>query len=272
MERARDRRAGRRGRGPRPPRLPGRGARRRRVRLAELRGADGRLLRTWKDGEAKIPGYLEDHAYVTEALLVLYEATFEERWFDAARETADAMIERFADSERGGFFTTAADAEELIVRRKDIDDHPIPSGSSSAAYGAPAPGGADRRARYGEHAPSVFRLFGRVAERHPQAVAHLLRAIDFDLAPVREVALVGLGGDEGLDELAAVVRSSLGRTSCWPAARRARTRPADGERTEVEGRAAAYVCEGFACRAPVTETSPSARLTRLARASTATGG
>ena len=100
-----------------------------------MRDAEGRLLRTWKDGEAKLNAYLEDHAFLLEALLTLYESTFEVRWFDAARETADAMIERFADPERGGFFTTSNDHEQLIARRKDIDDHPIPSGNSSAAYG-----------------------------------------------------------------------------------------------------------------------------------------
>ena len=100
-----------------------------------MRDDEGRLLRTWKDGEAKLNAYLEDHAFLLEALLTLYEATFEVRWFDAARETADAMIERFADPEHGGFFTTSNDHEELIARRKDVDDHPIPSGNSSAAYG-----------------------------------------------------------------------------------------------------------------------------------------
>src|SRR5204863_1112906 len=82
-----------------------------------------------------LAAYLEDYAFTVEALLTLYEATFEVRWFDAARELADLMIELFADPERGGFFTTARDHEELIARRKDVDDHPIPSGSSSAAYG-----------------------------------------------------------------------------------------------------------------------------------------
>ena len=100
-----------------------------------MRDSDGRLLRTWKAGEARLNAYLEDHAYLVEALLRLYEATLEVRWFDAARETADAMIERFADDEHGGFFTTSNDHEELIARRKDVGDHPIPSGNSSAAYG-----------------------------------------------------------------------------------------------------------------------------------------
>ena len=216
----------------------------------QLRDPQGRLLRTWKDGEAKILAYLEDHAYVTEAFLVLYEATFEERWFVAARETADAMIERFGDPERGGFFTTAADGEELIVRRKDIDDHPIPSGSSSAAYGLLRLAALTGEHSYAEHAHSVFALLGRVAERHPHAVAHLLRAIDFDLARVKEVALVG----DDLGELAEVVRSQL-RPHLVLAGGPAGVSepPLMAERHEVDGRPAAYVCEGFACRAPVTD-------------------
>ncbi len=100
-----------------------------------MRDPAGRLLRTWKDGEAKLNAYLEDYAYLLEALLTLYEASFEVRWFDAARETADLMVAHFHDSKRGGFFTTSDDHETLIARRKDVDDHPIPSGNSAAAFG-----------------------------------------------------------------------------------------------------------------------------------------
>ena len=218
----------------------------------KLRDKQGRLLRTWKDGEAKILAYLEDYAYVTEALLVLYESTFEERWFVAARETADAMIERFADPDRGGFFTTAKDAEELIVRRKDIDDHPIPSGSSSAALGLLRMAALTGEHSYAEHAHSVFGLIGRVAKSHPQAVAHLLRAVDFDLAQVKEVALVG----SDRDELAAVVRSELRPHVVLAGGQEGvKEPPLMAERTEVDGLAAAYVCEGFACRTPVTDTA-----------------
>jgi uncharacterized protein YyaL (SSP411 family) len=86
--------------------------------MESMRDSNGHLLRTWKEGEARLNAYLEDHAFLVEALLRLYEATLEVRWFDAARETADLMIERFADDERGGFFTTSNDHEELIARRR----------------------------------------------------------------------------------------------------------------------------------------------------------
>ena len=103
--------------------------------LRELRDPEGRLLRTWKDGEGKLNAYLEDHAFLLEALLSLYEATFEPRWFSEARALADTMIARFADDRNGGFFETSADHEQLVARRKDLEDHPIPAGNSSAAYG-----------------------------------------------------------------------------------------------------------------------------------------
>ena len=220
-----------------------------------MRDADGRLLRTWKDGEAKLNAYLEDHAYLLEALLALYEATFEQRWFDAARETADAMIERFADAERGGFFTTSDDHEELIARRKDIDDHPIPSGNSSAAYGL-----LRLAALTGEHAYEQPRRLGASASSHRVAgtpPAGRRPPAARDRLPPR----AGPGGGAGraarrrrARRLAAVVRSELRPHLVLAGGAEGADRPElMRERRAVDGRAAAYVCERFACRAPVTE-------------------
>jgi uncharacterized protein len=220
---------------------------------SELRTSDGRLLRSWKDGEAKLDAYLEDHAFLVEALLVLYESTFELRWFDTAREVAEAMIARFADAERGGFFTTAHDHEALIARRKDIEDHPIPSGSSSAALGLLRLAALTGEARYEQHALSVFRLFSRIARSHPHAVAHLLRAIDFHLAPVREVALVEPVSGDGIGELAAAIRADFRPHVVVAGGPEGTARPELlRERVAVDGRPAAYVCERFACQRPVT--------------------
>ncbi len=221
--------------------------------LGEMRSEDARLLRTWKDGEGKLDAYLEDHAYLLEALLTLYEATFEQRWYLAARATADAMIARFADAEHGGFFSTAHDAEALIARRKDIDDHPIPSGNSAAAFGLLRLAAITGERGYAEQAEGVFRLFARVAGRHPQAVAHLVRAIDFHLAPVREVALVAPTSDPAeLAELAALVRSEFRPYLVLAGGAEGTTEPPlMRDRAALDGASAAYVCEGFACRAPV---------------------
>src|SRR4051794_5763774 len=171
--------------------------------LGELRDEQGRLLRSWKDGEARLNAYLEDHAYLLEALLTLYESSFEPRWFDSARQTADSMIERFADSEQGGFFETSSDHERLLARRKDLEDNPIPAGNSSAAYGLLRLAALTGEHRYEHHGVSVLRLLHELAPRHPQAFAHLLQALDFHVATTREVALVG----RRLEPLDAVVRA-----------------------------------------------------------------
>ncbi|HZG50113.1 MAG TPA: thioredoxin domain-containing protein [Thermoleophilaceae bacterium] len=215
--------------------------------LGDLRDGEGRLLRSWKDGEGKLNAYLEDHAYLLEALLVLYEASFEPRWFGEARALADQMVERFADREHGGFFETSSDHEPLVARRKDLEDHPIPSGNASAAYGLLRLAALSGEHAYEEHAVSVLRLLHELAAKHPQAFGHALQALDFRLAPVREVALVG--GDLG--PLERVVRARF-RPHLVLAGGEPDGVPLLDQRAPVDGRPAAYVCERFACKAPVT--------------------
>jgi uncharacterized protein YyaL (SSP411 family) len=223
----------------------------------DLSDERGRPLRSYKDGEARIGAYLEDHAYLVQALLTLYEATFDPRWFDASREVADQMIERFGDPDRGGFFTTAEDGEKLIARRKDLDDHPIPSGNSAAAFGLLRLAALTGEHEYERHAVGVLRLLHRAAVRQPQALAHLLQALSFHLSPVREVALASPaddGGIEALGDLAAVVRSAYRPNTVLAGGPEGTDRPELMlERRAVEGRPAAYVCENFACRAPLTD-------------------
>ena len=221
--------------------------------LDTMRDADGRLLRTYSQGEARIGAYLEDHAFLLEALVTLYEATFEERWFTEARALAGTIAERFADTEQGGFFSTPADGETLIARRKELQDSPIPSGQASAALGLLRLAALTGEREHEQLAVSALRLTHEVAARHPSAFAHLLQAVAFYTARTREVALVG----------PAVERAPLERVV------RAKLRPhvvlAGGEegggaavpllegRVTVDGKAAAYVCEDFSCQRPVTE-------------------
>ncbi len=217
---------------------------------SELRDEDGTLLRTYKDGRAHLNAYLEDHAFLLEALLTLYEASFEAQWFERARELADNLLARFADPERGGFFSTADDHETLIARRKEIGDHPIPSGNSAAALGLLRLGGLSGERSYELAAEGVFRLFTGPATRHPESFAHLLRAIDFHLAPTKEVALIG---DE-LKELAAVVRAEHRPHLVLAGGRPGSSHPELlANRPTLNGAPTAYVCEGFACKQPVTE-------------------
>jgi uncharacterized protein YyaL (SSP411 family) len=223
--------------------------------LSELRDDSGRLLRSWKDGRGRLNAYLEDHAFLLEALLTLYESSFEPRWFAAAREIADTMIDRFADEEHGGFFETSSDHERLLARRKDLEDHPIPSGNSSAAYGLLRLAALTGEHRYEHHATSVLALLHELAPRHPQAFAHLLQALDFHLSTPREVALVG----DDLAALEAVLRGEF-RPHLVVAGGEAGEVPLLEGREPVDGRATAYVCERFACKAPVTEPKELERL------------
>jgi uncharacterized protein YyaL (SSP411 family) len=223
----------------------------------ELRDRDGRLRRTWKEGQARLNAYLEDYAFLVEALVTLYESTFDPRWFRAARETADTMIERFVDAENGGFFETSSDHERLVARRKDLEDNPIPAGNSSAAYGLLRLAALTGERSYEERAEGVFRLVGRLTERAPLAFPHLLQAMGFHFATVKEVALVG----EHTGDLEHVVRGAFRPYTVLAGG------PQDGVpllagREPVDGRAAAYVCQDFACRRPVTEPEELAALLR----------
>jgi uncharacterized protein YyaL (SSP411 family) len=156
--------------------------------LDTMRDEGGRLLRTFNDGQAKIEGFLEDHAFLLEALLALFETTCEERWYLHAGELADTLIERFADPERGGFFSTAADAKPLITRRKDLEDTPIPAGASSAAMGLLRMAQLSGEERYEQHAVSVLRLLHEIAARHPSSFGHLLQVMHWNLSPARPIA------------------------------------------------------------------------------------
>ena len=212
--------------------------------LRERRTADGVLLRT-----PHVVAFLEDHAYLLEALTGLYEATGDPRWFAEATALAGVLIERFSDPERGGFFTTAADQEALAVRRKDVEDSPIPSGNSAAAFGLLRLALLAGEGSYERHALGVLRLLFPLAVRHPQAFGHLLAAADFYLAPVKEVAVVGPDAEAG--ELLRVIRGQY-RPHLVLATGRADGVPLLDGREPVDGHAAAYVCEHFVCQAPVT--------------------
>jgi uncharacterized protein YyaL (SSP411 family) len=223
--------------------------------LDSLRDENGRLLRTWKDGQGRLNAYLEDHAFLLEALLTLYESSFEPRWFAEAVTLADTTIERFGDEQHGGFFETSSDHERLLARRKDLEDHPVPSGNASAAYGLLRLGALTGEQRYEEQAVGVLRLLHELAAKHPQGFGHLLQALDFHLAPVQEVALVG----DDTTALARVVRGRF-RPHLVLAGGAADGVPLLQDRAPVNGRPAAYVCEHFACKAPVTEPEELERL------------
>ena len=216
--------------------------------LGPLLDDDGRLFRTNRAGRSKGTGYLEDYAHVANGLYELHVATGEARWLLEAYRLALLAVELFADDERGGFFLAPAHGEPLVARTKDLDDHPTPSGNSMLAYILL------RLARiYGDdelerRAVGVFRLVRDALPRAPTAFGWMLCALDLHFSPPREIAILG-GPDsdvaraalQGFDPNAVVAFG-----------------PAEGVpllegKTLVDGRPAVYVCERFACLAPVTE-------------------
>jgi uncharacterized protein YyaL (SSP411 family) len=132
-----------------------------------------------------------------EALIALFEASCEERWFLSATALADEMIARFADPERGGFFSTASDGEALIARRKDLEDSPIPSGSSSAALGLLRLSQLTGNDEYERQALGAMALVSEIAPRHPSAFGHMLQAMHWRLEPARPIACPIPGSSNG---------------------------------------------------------------------------
>ena len=216
--------------------------------LGPLSDADGRLRRSRRDGRTSGAGYLDDYANVAHGLLELHVATGELRWLREARRLALLAVELFADEEHGGFFLAPADGEELVARTKELDDHPLPSGNSMLAHVLL------RLARiYGDdelerRGVSVLRLLRPALERAPSAFGWGLVALDLHLSPPRELAIAG-----PVDSESPARRSSRGsRARSWRSAP-AEDVPLLAGKGLVDGRPAVYVCERFACRAPVTE-------------------
>jgi uncharacterized protein len=222
--------------------------------LVNLR-RDGRMLRTWKDGQAKLNGYLEDYACYVDGLITLYEATFDPRWLREARTIADVMLDQFVDEERGGFYDTGKDHERLVSRPKDLFDNATPSGNSVAADALLRLALHTGEDRYRRSAETVLALLGPIAAQHPSAFGRLLCALDFYLGSPKEVAIVG---DLDGADTKALLRTVFDRflPNKVVAAGSAGNLPADApllaDRTMRDGRVTAYVCQNYTCQAPVT--------------------
>jgi uncharacterized protein YyaL (SSP411 family) len=221
--------------------------------LAGLRATDGRLGRSWKDGRATGEGVLEDYADLADGLLALYEATFDERWFAAARDLADQILARFADPS-GGFFDTATDHERLVARPKDPQDNATPSGGSMATLVLLRLAALTGEGRYRTAAERAIRQVTAFVGRYPGGFANWLTAIDFALAPVLEVAVVGDAAAPDTDRLLAPAREGFRPHQVVavgdPAASGV---PLLEGRFALNGRPTAFVCRNFACRQPVDE-------------------
>jgi hypothetical protein len=217
--------------------------------LGPLSSDEGRLHRTWRNGLAKGTGYLDDYANVANGLYELHVATGELRWLEEAHRLALLAVELFADEAGGGFFQTPSDGEKLVARRKDLDDHPAPSGNSMLAYVLVRLGRIYGDGALEERAAGVFRLVSRGLERAPSAFGWTLVALDLHLSPPREIAIAGPPD-------AAVARAAL---AAWVPRAVVAFGPGDvpllAGKTLVDGRPAVYICERFACQAPVVDPS-----------------
>src|SRR5438067_1244180 len=159
--------------------------------LGPLSREDGRLYRTWRGGEAKGTGYLDDYASVANGLYELHVASGELRWLEEAHRLARLAVELFGDDERGGFFLTPADGEQLVARKKDFDDHPAPSGNSMLAYVLLRLGRIYGEDELERRAVSVFRLVHTALARAPSSFGWALCALELHFSPPREIAIAG---------------------------------------------------------------------------------
>jgi uncharacterized protein len=230
--------------------------------LTRMRTADGRLLRTWSaGGEPKLNAYLEDYAYLLDGLVSLYEATFEPRWVEAALDLARVMVEQFWDAEEGGFFYTGRDHEALIARTKDPHDNATPSANAMAVTALLRLVKLTGRADLQEKAEATLRLYRGLLASHPLSAGQMLIALDFWLGPVEEVAVVG---DPAAEDTRRVLRAA--RAGFHPR-RVLAQKPASGDTRSLEellpllagktasgGVVTTYVCQNFACQAPLVGT------------------
>jgi uncharacterized protein len=230
---------------------------------------NGRLLRTWKAGRAKLKGYLEDHAMMAAALLDVYEATFERRWLDEAQELGETMLRLFWDEGVEGFYDTGSDHEALIVRPRNLFDNAVPSGSAVAIETLLRLKVFAGEARYETKALAALRSMADLMARHPTGFGRFLCALDFYLGPVVEVALVA----PAAGDLASLAREVFGRYlpnrvvvgTQSGITGDARGIPLLEGRDPVEARPTGFVCRNYACELPATDPATLARQLDAAR-------
>lgn len=224
--------------------------------LAKMSRPDGRLLHTYRHGEAKLDAYLDDYAYLVNALVTLYESSASERWIDEAVRLADILLARFADNERGGFYFTADDHEQLIARNKDLHDSSVPSGNAMAATALLRLGKLCGRNDYLSAAESALLAGLSVMTQAPTAAGQLLIALDMYIGPMPEIVLVAPDNDEtstALKDLQQrfIPRRVLGRGK--PGQQHSmHLAPLFAGRTSAGDQPSVFICESFACQAPVS--------------------
>ena len=221
-----------------------------------LRREDGRLLHTWRLGQAKLDAYLDDYASLTNALVTLYEADFNQRWIEQAVELAEILLSHFHDAAAGGFFFTASDHEQLITRRRDIVDNAVPSGGSLAATALLRLAKLTGRSDFLNAAVGTLKVAEPQMSQHPMATGQMLLALDFHAGPSYEIVLVGEALNGDVTEILSDIRSRYlpRRVLACSVAGATSTSGSlvdlfKGKQPQ-DGRPVTYVCRNFACDAP----------------------
>ena len=213
----------------------------------------GRVFRTYKKGEAKIDGFLEDHAAVALGALSLYELTFDRRWLDRARALGDEILARFWDDEAQALFDTASDAESLVTRPRDVTDNAMPSGSSLAIELLLRLGDLLATGRYSERARYLLETIAEPMARYPNAFGHALGAADMAVRGAIEVAIAGAPGDERFRALAGVVAARYLPSLVLVGAAGEDARDIALLESRGGNAPVAYVCRAYACDAPTSD-------------------
>ena len=226
--------------------------------LASMRGSDGRLLRTWRNGEAKLNAYLEDYACLADGLLALHEATLEPRWLQEAVSIADGMIALFWDDGVGGFYDTGSDHETLVIRPRDVFDNAQPCGGSVASDVLLRLGVITGNDDFSAKGATPLRAMQQLLGRAPAATGHWLGALDFYVSLPREIVIVGPPDDPATKAMLGEVsgrfmpnRVIVGVAD--PTNPPLKDSPLLEQRVMQAGRPTAYVCENYACQLPVTD-------------------
>ncbi|HKO42607.1 MAG TPA: thioredoxin domain-containing protein [Pyrinomonadaceae bacterium] len=218
---------------------------------------DGLLLRTYKDGQAKLNAYLEDYAFLIDGLLTLFETAGNFKWFEEAVKLTETMISEFWDEQDGGFFYTGNSHEELIVRSKDFFDNATPSGNSVAAEVLLRLSVLADNSDFQRRATTILRLNSDMMRRYGSGFGRMLGALDFHLARPKELAVIGSPGTGEIRALLReiwrpylpnkVVAQAAPDTLATSSIVLLRNRP------QLAGKATVYVCENYTCQKPTSD-------------------
>jgi uncharacterized protein YyaL (SSP411 family) len=224
----------------------------------ELRTEEGRLLRTWKAGHgAKYMAYLEDYACLADGLLALYEATFDERWYEWADELAQLMLKHFRDTDSKEpcvqFFDTADDHEKLLLRPRDTQDNAMPSGNARAASVLFRLGLLSGREQYLSAANNSVNAMSATIARYPMGFGEWLSVASIMMGGARELALIGDSSE--LDKFTTILNSAYRPNLVVAAAEQDYQGSLEllRGRSRVGSKPSAYLCQQFSCKTPVTD-------------------